>query len=188
LLVRLNANANRKKKIRCDGGTPCPNCVEYKEECIYTPRRRRRKQNQILKDRMGTPNNAFPLPPITQEASFSDSFNATFVDHAIGSHMPMSSVPSNNYGSSPRNVNRASNPTQSYSPNDGSVTLVSATGYSSGEREDQVVPVLPATNEKGVSYSDTLQRSGSRAVFDDQEGSSIHSMVMVRWVFSLYFN
>jgi hypothetical protein len=171
VLERLNADADRKKKIRCDGGTPCPNCVEYKEECIYTPRRRRRKQNQLVKDRV------FPLPPITQEASFTDNFNSTY---AFGSHMPMAGVSPHSFGSSVRNVNRSSHANPSFSPNDGSVTLVSANDYSSGEKDDQVVPILPATNEKALSHSDVLQRNGPQTIFDDQEGSSIHSMVMVR--------
>lgn len=34
----------RLKKIRCTGNTPCTNCLEHKQECNFTAKRRRQKK------------------------------------------------------------------------------------------------------------------------------------------------
>ncbi|KAK5031025.1 hypothetical protein LTS07_004760 [Exophiala sideris] len=43
-------NHCRAKKIRCNGNTPCANCLDRAEECVVTPRRRPRIQKHHNQD------------------------------------------------------------------------------------------------------------------------------------------
>ncbi|EXJ68312.1 uncharacterized protein A1O5_08927 [Cladophialophora psammophila CBS 110553] len=42
-LKRLACNFCRRKKIRCNGGSPCTNCLDHNEVCMKTTKRRPRK-------------------------------------------------------------------------------------------------------------------------------------------------
>ncbi|KAH7068618.1 fungal-specific transcription factor domain-containing protein [Paraphoma chrysanthemicola] len=42
----IACNYCRVKKIRCDGTSPCRNCVLHDEECVYSTRRRRRPRKE----------------------------------------------------------------------------------------------------------------------------------------------
>ncbi|RTE70341.1 hypothetical protein BHE90_015271 [Fusarium euwallaceae] len=37
----------RLRKVKCNGGQPCPNCVDHRSDCVYEPQRRRRAADNI---------------------------------------------------------------------------------------------------------------------------------------------
>lgn len=158
-----------------DGGIPCPNCLEHNEECAYTPRRRRRKPTQFSDPRHdGMTMNGEITAFTTRDSVLGDSN----VPPPASQLLPTGFATSRFSGTANETVQPPmgrSHPIQSYSPNDGSITLVSV-AQSSSIDQDHYLGVSGASN---ASPSESFHRDIGKALVNDQEGSSIHSAVMV---------